>query len=134
MISYGEVSVVYALKSIILDRVADPTFRKELMNEIAILRTVDHPNIVKAMETYDYHNRLYLVLELCSGGDLYTRDPYDEAEAKNITYMVLDAIAYLHSKGIVHRDCKLSSQVKCSVKSNVVRFVDDDDDDDVDDV
>ena len=106
MISYGEVNVVYALKSIILDRVTDPTFRKELMNEIAILRTVDHPNIVKAMEVYDYHHRLYLVLELCSGGDLYARDPYDETEAKGITYMVLDAIAYLHSKGIVHRDCK----------------------------
>jgi serine/threonine protein kinase len=65
--------VVYALKSIILDRVSDLVFKKELLNEIDILRTLDHPNIVKAVETYDYKNRMYLVLELCSGGDLYAR-------------------------------------------------------------
>lgn len=109
MISYsGEVSTVYALKTIILDKVTDSIFRKEMLNEIAILRSIDHPNIVKAIETYDYKNRLYLILELCSGGDLYARDPYDEPQAKAITYMMLDAIAYLHSKNLVHRDLKVS--------------------------
>ena len=82
IISYtGEKNVVYALKTIILSRVTDATFRKELLNEIAILRSIDHPNIVRAIETYDYQNRLYLVLELCSGGDLYARDPYDESQS-----------------------------------------------------
>jgi calcium-dependent protein kinase len=38
---------------------------------VAILKQLDHPHIVKAFETFDYHNRLFLVLELCSGGDLY---------------------------------------------------------------
>jgi serine/threonine protein kinase len=64
----GEYGVVYALKSIVMDRVMDATFIKELQNEIAILKTLDHPNICKAIETYEYRDRMYLVLELCSGG------------------------------------------------------------------
>ena len=74
IVTYDEKkNVTLALKSIHLDRVKDSVFRQELMNEIAILQRLDHPHIVKAIETFDYHNRLYLVLELCSGGDLYAR-------------------------------------------------------------
>lgn len=62
----------YALKSIHMDRVND-VFIKELMNEISILQALDHPNIVKAIETFEYHQQVYLVLELCNGGDLYAR-------------------------------------------------------------
>ena len=103
---YGEYGVVYALKSIVLDHVTDNTFIKELQNEIAILRTLDHPNICKAIETYEFNHRMYLVLELCSGGDLYERDPYDEWQAKYIVRSILDACAYLHRKKITHRDRK----------------------------
>jgi len=61
---------MYALKSIHLDRVS-PVFLKELQNEIRILRSMDHPNIVKAHEVYFCKNKqIYLVLELCDGGDL----------------------------------------------------------------
>jgi serine/threonine protein kinase len=49
IITYGRRDVIYALKSIHIDRVKDAVFRKELMNEIAILQTLDHPNIVKAI-------------------------------------------------------------------------------------
>lgn len=108
MVSYGDklVGSVYALKSIVIKHVKNQTFIEELQNEIAILRTVDHPNICKAIETYDYNSKLYLVLELCSGGDLYYRDPYDEHQAKYIVRSILNACAYLHHKNITHRDCK----------------------------
>lgn len=76
------------------------------MNEVEILKQLDHPNIVKAMETYDYNGRLFLVLELCSGGDLYTRDPYTEDEAARIVTSLLSAVAYLHENNIVHRYVK----------------------------
>lgn len=46
------------------------------------------------------------MLELCSGGDLYSRDPYDEEQACGIVYSIVDAVSYMHSKGITHRDCK----------------------------
>ena len=105
----------YALKSLVIDRVSDPTFIQELQNEIDILRKLDHPNICKALETYDYEQRLYLVLELCSGGDLYSRDPYEELEAKVIVQSILEAVYYLHRKNITHRDCTFCVLVLCYV-------------------
>ena len=73
MITYGtQKEYRYALKSIHMDRVND-IFIKELMNEIAILQALDHPNIVKAIETFEFNKQVYLVLELCNGGDLYSR-------------------------------------------------------------
>eukprot|EP00977_Amphora_coffeiformis_P005629 scaffold1182_cov165-Amphora_coffeaeformis.AAC.5 len=73
-------------------------------NEVAILRNIDHPNIVRAIETFDFKDRLYMVLELCSGGDLYTREPYTEGAAQSIVKSLFSAISYMHSRGIVHRD------------------------------
>jgi calcium-dependent protein kinase len=95
---------VYALKSIILDRVKDPTIVQELKNEIEVLRSLDHPNIVKLHEVYTYHKQIYLVLELCDGGDLYTRSPYSEREAARICSRITSAVLYLHTHGVVHRD------------------------------
>lgn len=119
--NYG---VVYALKSIILDHVTNKTFEKELQNEIAILRTLDHPNICKAIETYEFENRLYLVLELCSGGDLYTRDPYSEDQAKYIVHSIVSACAFLHRKNIAHRDLKYENIMFASPTSPSVKLID----------
>ncbi len=70
---------------------------------VEILKKLDHPYVAKALETFDYRNRMYLVLELCDGGDLYTRDPYTPEEAAEIVRNVLDAVSYLHHHDIVHR-------------------------------
>jgi serine/threonine protein kinase len=95
-------SIVYAMKSIHLSRVTDDNFVQELRNEIQILRTLDHPHIVRAMETFEYRNQIFIVMELCSGGDLYSRDPYTEEESARITSAILSAIAYMHGKVCVH--------------------------------
>jgi Protein kinase domain len=98
--------VDYALKSIQLDRVS-PTFVDELKNEIEILKTMDHPNIVRLHEVYYHKKQIYLILELCDGGDLYTRLPYTEKQSAYITGKLLSAVKYMHDHGIVHRDCEL---------------------------
>lgn len=46
---------------------------------------------------------------LCSGGDLYKRAPYTEPEAARIVCMVIDAIDYMHSHDVVHRDIKFEN-------------------------
>jgi serine/threonine protein kinase len=99
---------LYALKSIMLDRVS-PAFVEELKNEINILRSMDHPNIVKAHEVYFYRKHIYLVLELCDGGDLYARGPYSERESAKITAKLLAAVKYMHDHSIVHRDLKFEN-------------------------
>jgi len=99
----------FALKSLVLDRCTSSKLQQELLNEVAILKELDHANIAKAVETYEHDARLYLCLELCSGGDLYSRDPYTEERAADILGQVLRAVSYLHSKGIIHRDLKFEN-------------------------
>jgi serine/threonine protein kinase len=97
-------SNTYAMKSIHLSRVTEDSFITELKNEIDILKKLDHPHIVRAIETFEHRNQIFIVMELCQGGDLYSRDPYTEEDAARIVSSVLSAIAYMHSKGITHRD------------------------------
>jgi serine/threonine protein kinase len=104
--------VRYALKTIQLNRVS-PDFVEELRNEINILRTLDHPNIVRAFEVYEQQYkgqpRIHLILELCSGGDLYRRTPYSERDAAGIVGQLLSAVKYMHDHDIVHRDLKFEN-------------------------
>lgn len=104
--SGGRYQVSYALKSIHLTHVTDPSFVEELKNEIEILKTLDHPHIVRPIEVYQYRNQLFIVMELCSGGDLYTRDPYTEEDAARIVSCILSAVTFMHAKGVIHRDLK----------------------------
>jgi len=96
----------YALKSIHLSRVHDPTYVRELKNEIDLMKRLDHCHIVRPLETYQFSGQLYMLMELCSGGDLYTRDPYTEEQAVRIVESLLSAVAYMHEHNIVHRDLK----------------------------
>lgn len=96
--------VTFAIKSIILDRITDD-FLSELRNEIDILKTLDHPNVVRAYETFEHKRRIYIVMELCSGGDLHERSPYTEQEAAKIVTKLLSAVSYMHKMGVCHRVC-----------------------------
>mmetsp|Transcript_6011 Transcript_6011/g.12591 ORF Transcript_6011/g.12591 Transcript_6011/m.12591 type:complete len:729 (-) Transcript_6011:177-2363(-) len=98
--------ITLALKSIHLSRVTDETFVNELKNEIDLLRSLDHPHIVRPIEVFEYRNQLYFTMEALAGGDLYVRDPYSEDEAAKHIYCIISAIAYMHSKKVVHRDLK----------------------------
>ena len=98
--------IQYAMKSIHLDRVTDKNFLAELRNEIDILKRLDHPHIVRAIETFEHKDQISIIMELCSGGDLYSRDPYTEEQAARIISSILSAIVYMHGRNIVHRDLK----------------------------
>ena len=75
---------------------------KSLETEISILNKIDHPHIAKYYETYDEASYLYMVMELCSGGDLYNRliddhlDGMTEKEASEIIYKVIKAMLHCH--------------------------------------
>ena len=85
-----------------------------LKSEIQILIKLDHPNIIKLYEIYENDNYIYLVMELCTGGELFDRiiqkteqgKTFTEKEVANIFHQMMSAINYCHSNKIVHRDLK----------------------------
>ena len=83
---------------------------REILNEINILRTLDHPNILKIFEFYSSKESYSIVTELCQGGELFQeiidRGPFNETYAAYVMLQILSAINYCHGMKIVHRDLK----------------------------
>lgn len=79
-------------------------------NEIAVLKKIEHKNIVALEDIYESPTHLYLAMELVTGGELFDRiierGYYTEKDASQLIRQVLDAVQYLHNMGIVHRDLK----------------------------
>jgi calcium-dependent protein kinase len=65
-----DTGVSYALKTIQLNRVSKE-MREELRNEIDILMSLDHPNIIKPLELFEKKRQMYFVMEMCSGGNVH---------------------------------------------------------------
>ena len=81
-----------------------------LKRELEIIKILDHPNIVKFNATYQDSNFFHLVMEYCSGGELFERivekKYFSEREACNLMEKMLSAVNYLHAHGICHRGFK----------------------------
>lgn len=92
-------------------KVIDCRRGRELFDaELSTLRRVRHPNVIQLIEVLETPNRIYLVMELATGGDLFdrivSRGFFTEREAIRVLKMVLDGVRYLHGLGITHRDLK----------------------------
>ena len=83
---------------------------KEIFNEINILRTLDHPNILKIFEFYSSKESYSIVTELCSGGELFQEivdnGPFNENYSAYVMFQIFSAINYCHNMKIIHRDLK----------------------------
>ena len=86
---------------------------KEIRNEINILKTMDHPNIVKIFEFYSNKDSYNIIMEYCKGGKLVSEirnyAPFDEKYTAYVMYQIFSAINYCHNMNIIHRDLKPES-------------------------
>eukprot|EP00927_Polykrikos_kofoidii_P045323 TRINITY_DN3925_c0_g4_i1.p1 TRINITY_DN3925_c0_g4~~TRINITY_DN3925_c0_g4_i1.p1 ORF type:complete len:504 (+),score=117.99 TRINITY_DN3925_c0_g4_i1:98-1609(+) len=113
--SYGSVckatnkvsSKVVAVKSIAKNYMKN---KERFKQEIAIMKVMDHPNIIRLDETFEDHQNIYLVMELCSGGELFDRiieaGHFTEVQAAVLMHQIIRAIFYMHDNFVCHRDLK----------------------------
>ena len=103
--------IEYACKELLKSGISDiEAFNKE----ISILSTLDHPNIIKLYETCENDECIYLIMELCNGGELFDyliskleqQERFTEKEVAHIFKQLMSAVSYCHSNKISHRDLK----------------------------
>ena len=103
--------VSYACKELLKKSLSD---YEGLMREVNLMIKLDHPNIIKLYEYYENDKKIYLIMELCTGGELFDRIventengiQFTEKQAANLFRQMMNAINYCHKNGIVHRDLK----------------------------
>ena len=119
--NFGKVYLAYhnvnsefkvAVKTMQKKKIGDGVLEK-LKQEIKILSRLDHPNICKYYETYESPKHVYLVMEYCSGQDLFEKitntkegGSFTEQKAAFIMKKLFLAINHCHSNGVTHRDLK----------------------------
>lgn len=82
----------------------------DMWQEIEIMRKIDHPHCVKLFETFEDELHVFMIFELCKGGELFDRlleeGNFSERQASRVMKQILGAISYLHHHRICHRDLK----------------------------
>ncbi|CAO2826217.1 unnamed protein product [Amaranthus hypochondriacus] len=89
-----------------------PSMEPRIIGEVAAMRRLNHPNILKIHEVLATKSKIYLVMELAKGGDLFgklSRRPdhrFPEPLARKYFHQLISALHYCHQNGVAHRDVK----------------------------
>ncbi|KAK1651216.1 hypothetical protein QYE76_069021 [Lolium multiflorum] len=98
-----------AVKEIAMERLSTK-LRDSLLSEVDILRSIRHPNVIALHDSIRDGKRIYLILEYCRGGDLYSyllrHKRVPEAVAKHFIRQLACGLQMLREKNVVHRDLK----------------------------
>jgi len=95
-----------------------PALKKYLENEILILNSIKHPNIIRLYDVKRKPDYIYIVMELCNGGSLHDclqnykkkyKKPFTEEIVQYLMKQILSGLKCLHDQKIIHRDLKLSN-------------------------
>ena len=103
---------------------------EQIKSEIDILKIAKHPNIIKLYDVYENEKYIYIIMEYCPGGDLFSyiekRDfKLKEERAAEIIHKLCTAVFFLHQYGIIHRDLKPENILMTDDTENAdIRLVD----------
>jgi Ca2+-binding EF-hand superfamily protein/tRNA A-37 threonylcarbamoyl transferase component Bud32 len=119
----------YAVK--IIDKTifeTDGLDKHHILNEIAILKLVQHPNVIQLKDTFEDSAYIYIVIELIDDGDFFNfinnHSCFKDDELRPIIYQILNALAYLHDFGIAHCDLKPENMLCDRKTGNIVKITD----------
>ena len=110
LVKHKDLSRYFAMKVIRKSSSNNKEDEENLMNEIEILRKMDHPNILKITDFYALKNEYYIITEFCQEGELLeeikAHAPFSEVLAAWYMRQILSAVFYCHNMNILHRDLK----------------------------
>lgn len=113
-----------AIKVISRNKISHPKLHENLQSEIAILRDYNHPNIVRLYDHFNSNKYIFLVLELCEGGDLakYIKKFKSISESLSIKFLkqIASGLMYLSQKQLIHRDLKPANILLTEFTENAV--------------
>jgi len=99
--------------------------------EIAFMKMMDHPNIIKLYESFEDHRNIYLVMELSTGGELFDRiieaGHFTEVQGAILMQQIVRAIYYMHENHVCHRDLKPENflfMTKEPIDKNLIKIID----------
>jgi len=102
-----------------------------LSKEINLMKMMDHPNIIKLYETFEDQQFIYLVIEVCCGGELFDKivetHHFNENQAAIIMQQVIRVVYYLHEIHIVNRDLKPENFLFLNpgrIEENILKLID----------
>jgi len=116
--AFGVVSLVidpinekpYALKAMKKCQIAEMGFQTHIVNEKDVMLLLDNDFLVNLRGTFKDKLRVYLLLDVCLGGELFTilrkRRYFDENTSKFMAACVIEAFGYMHSLNVIYRDLK----------------------------
>lgn len=102
-----------AIKSIRKEKIKDEQDLVHIRREIEIMSSLCHPHIITIYEVFENKDKIVIVMEYASRGDLYDyicdKRTISEREARHFFRQIVSAVHYCHQNGIVHRDLKLEN-------------------------
>lgn len=102
-----------AIKSIRKEKIKDEQDLVHIRREIEIMSSLCHPHIITIYEVFENKDKIVIVMEYASRGDLYDyicdKKNISEREARHFFRQIVSAVHYCHQNGIVHRDLKLEN-------------------------
>lgn len=102
-----------AIKSIRKEKIKDEQDLVHIRREIEIMSSLCHPHIITIYEVFENKDKIVIVMEYASRGDLYDyiceKRNLTEREARHFFRQIVSAVHYCHQNGIVHRDLKLEN-------------------------
>ena len=108
----------YATKKIDRKKADRPQVRTYFINEIKILKELNHRKIVKYYDLKQTKSHYYIIMEYCNGGSIKSclekykkkyKYPFSETIVQYLMKQIVSGLKYIHSHGIIHRDIKLDN-------------------------
>ena len=109
---------LFATKKVSKQKIESPSIKKYFTNEVTILKELQHKNIIRLEEIRQTPHNFYIITEYYNGGSLsdclrkhrmIKGKPFSEEVVQHLMRQIIDALRYLHSKRIIHRDLKLDN-------------------------